>query len=91
MEEEKHVEKMLKIFKAFFEKSLLMDLGKEPTYDLQEEETEKLLEYIDTFWEGMQCIPFFCLRVMGAKTKKAASLQPFPLISQKSIHRHLYR
>ena len=23
--------------------------GKEPTYDLQEEETEKLLEYIDTF------------------------------------------
>lgn len=49
MEEEKHMEKMLKIFKTFFEKSLLMDLGKEPTYNLQEEETVKLLEYIDTF------------------------------------------
>lgn len=43
------MEKMLKIFKIFFEKSLLMDLGKEPTYNLQEEETVKLLEYIDTF------------------------------------------
>lgn len=43
------MEKILKIFKTFFEKSLLMDLGKEPTYDLQKEETEKLLEYIDTF------------------------------------------
>lgn len=43
------MEKMLKLFKTFFEKSLLMDLGKEPTYDLQEEEKEELLNYIDSF------------------------------------------
>ena len=44
-----HMEKMLKFFKIFFEKSLLMELGKEPIYDLREEETKELLEYIETF------------------------------------------
>lgn len=43
------MEKMLKFFKIFFEKSLLMELGKEPIYDLREEEKEELLKYIDTF------------------------------------------
>lgn len=43
------MEKTLNFFKTFFEKSLLMELGKEPTYDLQEEEKEELLKYIDTF------------------------------------------
>lgn len=44
-----HMEKMLDFFKTFFEESLLMELGKEPTYDLQEEEKEELLNYIDSF------------------------------------------
>ena len=43
------MEKMLKFFKTFFEKNLLMELGKEPIYDLQEKEKEELLRYIDTF------------------------------------------